>query len=153
MKTYFKQFFDYDRYANHLLLKAIIENNSPPKAVGIMAHLVRSQQVWLPRLTGEPIIAGTLWPDWPTNELTVMIDENYTRWTAYLNSLTAADFEKIITYKTMSGVTFENKLVDIFSHVINHGTHHRAQIGQQLLFAGATELPATDLIFYLRDNK
>ena len=52
----------------------------------------------------------------------------------------------------MAGAPYEDKLLGILSHVINHGTHHRAQMGQQLLFAGATELPPTDLIFYLRDN-
>ena len=153
MKNHFKQLFDYDRHANHQLLKATTDNDSPAKAVGLLAHLLRSHQVWLPRLTGEPVTTGTLWPDWPAGELDAMIDENYTRWIAYLDSLKDEDFEKVISYKTLTDMAFENKLTDILSHVINHGTHHRAQAGQQLLFAGATQLPATDLIFYLRDNK
>jgi uncharacterized damage-inducible protein DinB len=118
-----------------------------------MSHLLRAHQVWLPRLTGEPVTAGTLWPDWQVEELDAIIDENYTRWITYLDSLGEGDFEQVMTYTTLSGMSFENKLTDILSHVINHGTHHRAQIGQQLLFAGATQLPPTDLIFYLRDNK
>lgn len=153
MKTYFKQLFDYDHHANHQLLKATIENGSPQKAVGLLAHLLRAQQVWLPRCLGDIPAAGTLWPEWPADAVAAIIDENHARWIEYLNSLNDTDFEKVIPYKTMAGVPYEDKLLDIFSHVINHGTHHRAQIGQQLLFAGAAALPATDLIFYLRDNK
>ena len=153
MKTYFKQLFEYDRHVNHQLLNATIENGSPQKAVGLMAHLMRSQQVWLPRLTGDAIIPGTLWPEWPVDDLAAMIDDNSARWIAYVDSLIEADFEKVIAYKTMNGMAFEDKLQDILAHVINHGTHHRAQIGQQLLFAGAKQLPPTDLIFYLTDNK
>jgi uncharacterized damage-inducible protein DinB len=34
--------------------------------------------------------------------------------------------------------------------LINHGTHHRAQIGQLIKFDGLEILPNTDYIFYLR---
>ena len=153
MKTYFKQLFDYNRHASHQLLDAIIANNAPAKATGLMAHLLRAQQVWLPRCLGQNPEAGTLWPEWPAETLAEKIDQNHTQWMAYLDTLTEDDFNKVIAYKTMNGAPFEDKLQDILAHVINHGTHHRAQVGQQLLFASATQLPTTDLIFYLRDRK
>jgi len=62
-----------------------------------------------------------------------------------------ADFEKNIYYKNLKGIAYKNKLADILAHVINHGTHHRAQAGQQLKFAGFENLPITDYIFYVRD--
>jgi uncharacterized damage-inducible protein DinB len=61
------------------------------------------------------------------------------------------DFERLISYKSLRGDAFENKLIDILGHVINHSTHHRAQAGQYLKIAG-TDLPITDYIFYLREN-
>jgi uncharacterized damage-inducible protein DinB len=70
----------------------------------------------------------------------------------YLDGLQPDDFEKIISYKNSRGDAFENRLSDILAHVINHGTHHRAQIGQQLKSGGLENLPITDYIFYIREQ-
>ena len=91
-----------------------------------------------------------LWPDITVDSIGEIIDNNHTAWVAYLDTLMPADFERIIYYKTFQGTDFESKLVDVLSHVINHGTHHRAQAGQQLRAAGAQQLPITDYIFFLR---
>ncbi|MDB5154777.1 MAG: hypothetical protein JWR54_3528, partial [Mucilaginibacter sp.] len=57
----------------------------------------------------------------------------------------------VISYKNLKGDDFENKLSDVLAHLINHGTHHRAQVGQHLKLAGV-ELPNTDYIFYIRNK-
>jgi uncharacterized damage-inducible protein DinB len=61
-------------------------------------------------------------------------------------------FEEIVYYKNLRGDGYENKLEDILAHLINHGTHHRAQIGQELKLAGVENLPVTDYIFYIREK-
>jgi len=152
MKNYFIQLFDYDQYANHLILKAIADADSPKKPVELMAHLLGAQQVWLGRCKGEPAISGGIWPNWPAEQIDQTIDANHLAFVSYINGLNAADFNQPIYYKNSAGTAFENKLVDILAHVINHGTHHRAQIGQLLKFAGAEQLPATDYILYIRDK-
>jgi uncharacterized damage-inducible protein DinB len=151
MKAYFTQLFDYDRFANILILETILTAHEPQKPVQLMAHLLAAQQVWLSRCKGEPAIGGALWPDWPSDQLEQMINDNHRAWINYLNTLNEDDFDKLISYKTFKGMPFENKLVDVLAHVINHGTHHRAQAGQQLKFAGVEKLPITDYIFYIRD--
>ncbi|MDB5109728.1 MAG: hypothetical protein JWR67_842 [Mucilaginibacter sp.] len=151
MKTYFTQLFDYDRFANLLILETILTANEPQKPVQLMAHLLTAQQVWLSRCKCEPAIAVALWPDWPSDQLGQMINNNHRAWIDYMNTLNEDDFDKLISYKNLQGIPFENKLVDMLTQVINHGTHHRAQAGQQLKFAGVEKLPITDYIFYIRD--
>ncbi|HTD98039.1 MAG TPA: DinB family protein [Mucilaginibacter sp.] len=114
-----------------------------------MAHLLSVQQIWLNRCKGDPTAGSILWPDWKADALAQIIDENHRKWINFLDYLDPDDFNKIISYKTFKGDSFENKLVDALGHVINHGTHHRAQAGQQLSLAGVENLPITDYIFYL----
>jgi len=150
MKDYFIRLFNYDQYANLLMSETIIKAGNPEKPVHLMAHLLRAQQIWLNRCKNEPVIGGVLWPDWKTDTFEQMINDNHRRWINLLDYLDLDDFDKIISYKSLKGESFENKLVDVLGHVINHGTHHRAQAGQQLKFAGVENLPNTDYIFYIR---
>ena len=152
MNVYFTSLFNYDRFANETILKAILKADNPEKPVQLMAHLLAAQKIWLNRLLGLPPATVELWPVLGKhhNEFAEIIIENNMAWTSYLRPLAEADFENIITYKNLKGEVFHDKLTDILAHVINHGTHHRAQIGQLLKFAGEENLPGTDYILYLR---
>jgi hypothetical protein len=150
MKDYFIRLFDYDRYASLLILETINKARGPEEPVKLMAHALAAQQVWLSRCKGLPTPGIVLWPDWSVDTFADTIGRNHKEWTGYLNSLPPGDFDHSISYKTLKGDSFENKLCDILAHVINHGTHHRAQAGQHLIAAGIDKLPMTDYIFYLR---
>ncbi|MDB5090555.1 MAG: hypothetical protein JWR09_4549, partial [Mucilaginibacter sp.] len=141
---------NYDRYANETILNAIVKANMPEKPVELMAHLLVAQQIWLNRCKGLPAVGGALWPDWKADTFSDIIAENSSEWLNYIANLQEDDFEKLIPYKNAKGDRFENKLPDVLAHLINHGTHHRAQIGQQLKFSGADSLPNTDYIAYIR---
>jgi hypothetical protein len=52
MKTYFITLFNYDRYANGLILTAIIDAGEPEKPVQLMSHLLAAQQIWYNRCLG-----------------------------------------------------------------------------------------------------
>ncbi|HTH82166.1 MAG TPA: DinB family protein [Mucilaginibacter sp.] len=150
MKDYFIRLFNYDHFANQTIIKAIRKANDPVKAVRLMAHLLTAQQIWLVRCQGELTAPTVLWPE-GNADFEQMTDNNNRLWLNHLNTLTADDFDKEIVYHNLQGIPYQNKLSDILAHVINHGTHHRAQIGQQLNFAGAESLPITDYIFYIRN--
>ncbi|HEY4197697.1 MAG TPA: DinB family protein [Mucilaginibacter sp.] len=149
MKEYFIRLFDYDHYANLLIAGTIIKARDVQKPVQLIAHLLSAQQVWLNRCKGLPPASAILWPDWQADTFEPMINDNHRAWINLLDYSEPDDFDKVISYKSLNGDPFENKLSDILAHVINHGTHHRAQAGQHLQLAGA-ELPNTDYIFYLR---
>jgi uncharacterized damage-inducible protein DinB len=155
MKTYFINLFKYDRWASELILKSLTGANSPEKPVQLMAHMLAAQQVWFNRCMGLPPAAVELWTALGTEhpDFAATIAENNLKWLNLLNALNGHDFDRIISYKSTRGDSFESTMHDIITQVINHGTHHRAQIGQLLKSAGAESLPATDYIFYLRTAK
>ncbi len=151
MKDYFIRLLHYDRYANLRILNTLLQTEDRTKAEQLMAHLLVAQQVWLGRCIYTPANVATLWPDWKTDSFEQRINENHQQWLAYLESLNDNDFEQMISYKNLQGDNFETKLSDILTHLINHGTHHRAQAGQQLKLAGA-DLPNTDYILFARQH-
>jgi len=152
MKNHFIKLFNYDRLENEKILNVIIEAGEPEKPVQLMAHLLTAQQIWLNRLQNLPAPVMPLWPPLGQRQenLKAIITSNSVAWIDYLHNLTAPDFEKTIDYKSMRGDEFRNRLDDIITHVINHGTHHRAQIGQIVKLAGHENLPGTDYILYVR---
>ncbi|RFZ84844.1 hypothetical protein DYU05_04350 [Mucilaginibacter terrenus] len=148
MKDYFIRLFNYDLYASRVI-NGLIATTPEPKAVQIMAHMMTAQQTWLQRCKGLKAPMAPLWPEWPAEALGDVITANHAEWIAYLNTLQPEDFLTPISYQNSQGA-FTNTLSDILAHVINHGTHHRAQIGVHLKQAGV-ELTLTDYILYIRD--
>lgn len=149
MKTYFTRLFDYDRQTNHVMIKTISETGLSEKAVQLMAHVLAAQQIWLGRCKQE-VVRVELWPDWKIESLEDVNLQNHQQWLGFINSLDEAAFDRTIAYQNSKGHNYKNILNDILTHIINHGTHHRAQAGQQLKFAGVEKLPITDYIFFTR---
>jgi uncharacterized damage-inducible protein DinB len=151
MIAYFKTLFDYDSHTNLAILDTMIASGmGTGKAAGLMAHMLAAQQVWLLRCKNHPLPTGPLWPDWSAEEMIEITGKNHQDWIDYLNELQDNDVDDTITYKNLRGDTFTSVIRDVLMHVINHGTHHRAQAGYQLKFAGVEQLPVTDYIFYTR---
>jgi len=152
MKAHFLKMFDYDKYANILILESILVMKAPEKPVQLMAHLLASQQIWLNRCKELPAVGSALWPDWKAETFEGIIRENYLNWTDFIHQLKPDDFNKFVAYQNSKGESFENQLSDVIAHLINHGTHNRAQAGQYLKLAGLKQLPVTDYIFYMRNK-
>ncbi|WPU91146.1 DinB family protein [Mucilaginibacter sabulilitoris] len=150
MKTHFIKMFNYDRFANELILQAIFKASEPQKPVQLLSHLLTTELVWLRRCKGLPSGMNNAWPEFTAAHCSELINEYHEAWINYLKELTESDFSRIINYQNFKGDHFQDQLSDVFAHVINHGTHTRAQAGQQLKFAGAQSLPITDYSHYLR---
>jgi uncharacterized damage-inducible protein DinB len=150
MKSYFLKLFNYDQLANKAILQIITDAGESKQVVKLMAHLLAAQQIWFNRCNNLPEIAALYGPDWQVNTFEKLINDNHTAWIDFISGLEPEDFQNIIPYKNSRGDGYENKIEDILAHVINHGTHHRAQMGQQLKLAGVENLPITDYIFYIR---
>jgi len=155
MKSHLINLFNYDKYVNELIINAINTAGQPEKPVQLMAHLLAAQQVWLNRCLGYAPAKVELWPALGTapGDLLSLSNSNHQAWVNFLLDMNEIEFNRMIAYKNMQGESFENRLADIVNHVINHGTHHRAQIGQLLKLAGVENLPVTDYIFYVRQLK
>jgi uncharacterized damage-inducible protein DinB len=151
MKSHFIKLFNYDRFANELISKAIIDAGAPQWTVKLLAHSLTATLVWLRRCKGLPNGMNSPWPDDLTaSQCAELIVEYHEAWIVYLNELSDADFSGVISYQNFRGDHLQDQLSDIITHVINHSTHTRAQIGQQLKFAGVQSLPITDYSYYLR---
>ena len=151
MKTYFTRLYQYDRYVNNIITDAIIAANHPEETEKLMAHLLGAQQVWLSRCLKENKNLSAIWPDWKADSFKQIITDNHNAWIAFLEQTSPEDFEQEIAYKDSKGNEFKTRLADMITQITNHGTHHRAQIGQILKTAGV-QLPVTDYIFYLRQQ-
>ncbi len=150
MKAYFIQLFNYDQHVNRIIIDAIANASTTTEPLKLLGHLLGAQQIWLSRCKGENKLTGPIWPDWDIDTCKLVLNDNHEQWVAFLNGLNDADFENKITYRDMKGNEFSTKLMDMITQVTNHGTHHRAQIGQLLKEEGKN-LPVTDYIFYIRN--
>jgi uncharacterized damage-inducible protein DinB len=151
MKDYFIRLFEYDKHANLLILKAIREAGNPLQPIQLFGHLLAAQQRWLARCQYSTAPEVDIWPKQDTIPFEEIMADNFQQWTALLSTITPADLEQRITYKNSAGTQFADKLIDIVTQVTNHGTHHRAQIGQQLKLGGVATLPITDYIYFIRN--
>ncbi|MBS7565212.1 DinB family protein [Mucilaginibacter sp. Bleaf8] len=152
MNDYFIRLFDYDRFANLQILETIVAANHPEKPLQLLSHMLGAQQIWLKRCKQVQAPGGPVWPNWSAEEIRATIEENYEACITFVNEQTDESWQQIISYTNTSGQSFHNKLVDIITHVINHGTHHRAQAGIYMKQIGIEKLPATDYILYIREH-
>ena len=148
---------DYAAWATNRLLHALAPlNDSELKSdlgsshggiQGTLAHLHGADRIWLARLKGETP------PGFPTSAGLPALPELEGLWAALYADLnaTVSEFspETVISYANLKGETQRSTLAQIVRHVVNHGTHHRAQVVTLLRQLGHAP-PNTDLIAFYR---
>jgi uncharacterized damage-inducible protein DinB len=143
--------FQYTRWANDRVLATLQSADAPPeRARELFSHLLRTQDVWYGRVAGTDHAELDFWATDPLPACAERLDASTRRWQTVLDERAGA-LDQPISYANSSGTPFETPLRDICTHVVNHGTHHRAQIALTLREAGI-EPPATDYIYYLREE-
>jgi len=149
--AHFTRLFTYNDWANRRVLTALREIEPwPPKVADRMSHLLVSQQIWYTRAMNiEP--PADLWPKYSIEELEAINLESTQQWLGLTADIKREDRAKVVQDKNSAGTPFETMIVDIMTHVINHSTHHRAQIIASLRDAGH-EPPQTDFIFFARET-
>ncbi len=71
---------------------------------------------------------------------------------AFLESKDEAYFSSTLTYKNIKSAEFTNTIFNVLQHLATHSMFHRGQLVTLMRQAGATEIPATDLIVYFREH-
>ena len=144
--------FRYTRWAHGRLLGAMRAAEAvPDRAVTLFSHLLRAQDVWYGRAAGTDHATLDLWQTDSLQNCADRLEDTTRRWDAILRRRVPDDLDREIAYTNSSGTAFETPLRDILTHVVNHGTHHRAQIALLLREADIAP-PATDYIYYLREQ-
>lgn len=119
------ELFEYNDYFNIKLIEAIQPNleKLPKRAEEIMNHILNSHTFWNNRITGKPDIPR--WTVHPYDELLKINEVNHEITTSILET---RDLEDRISFKNSKGGTSTVSIGDIYFHLVNHGSYHRAQL-------------------------
>jgi uncharacterized damage-inducible protein DinB len=128
MKAYFKQLFEYDRWASHQLFEKF-EKQFPQNAriYELFSHMLSTQRIWLDRVLGLPQSVERFQDRLP-DEMKEDMENYHAAWMEFIEELQEPDFDRMVHYKHSSGQPYDNRLSDIITQVLNHGTHHRGNL-------------------------
>jgi len=147
----FRSLFRYTHWANDRVLDTMqAADMVPERAVELLSHLLRTQDVWYGRIEKTDHADLDFWATEDLAACAERAEASARRWDTGLDAWTAEDLDRSIGYTNSKGTRFETPRRDLLSHVVNHSTHHRAQIALVLREAGIAP-PATDYIFFVRD--
>lgn len=148
MRSYFQRLFRYNDWANQRLLITMKDHNvQDEKIISLMSHVISAQIIWLNRVKDLPTTPFPLWQKYKLSELFTMNMESTANWNNFILANRSESFAEMIDYKNMEGKRFETLLQDIMIHVVNHGTHHRAQILTLLKSQGVDPGPLDFIVF------
>ncbi len=134
-----RELYDYHRWANRRLFdvasglgdavsKDMGKHWSVPTLKGMFAHLCSADFLWLSRWRGVSPARMLSDADFPAlADLRAKWDVVEADQRAFVESLTAPDLARPITYKNTEGVEFTVVLGPLLQHVVNHATHHRSE--------------------------
>lgn len=117
---------------------------------GTLNHLAVVDRIWLARVRGEAQPFARLDAE-PVAALAAF--ENYLEigvaaWHDHLEGLQDVELLAPIAYCNMAGEAQQRPLLDIVTHLVNHGSHHRGQISAALTAFGQSA-PKLDYIYAL----
>ncbi len=147
MKVFFNQLFDYNFYCNKKLIEECKRSNTvPEKSIRLFSHILNAHHIWNSRILTKPITYDV----WQLHSVKSWEDIHYeNQKSSFEITQNTSDFEKRIDYENSQGRVFTNTLQDILFHIINHSTHHRAQISVDFRDNGL-EPTSMDYAFYKR---
>jgi len=147
MKEFFVNLFEYS-YKYNMVIADVIQNSNnkiSSRAESLFSHILNSHHIWNSRINHNAT-EMKVWGILDNNLLNIVINENYNK---TLDIISSKDLNEINKYQNSKGQEFSNSIQDILFHIVNHTTHHRAQIVTELRLSGI-EPPITDYIFYKR---
>jgi uncharacterized damage-inducible protein DinB len=164
MKQILLTYAEYNYWANERICNAVSivtdelldkdMKSSFPSIRKTLMHMWGAEYIWLKRVHNE---SPDVWPaetfKGSTNEMCAELLKTSQQIAGFVSSVDDEKLSALCRYKNMSGVEFESTYFNMLFHCMNHSTFHRGQIITMLREAGFSNLPSTDLIIYLRENK
>jgi len=150
LKEFFLKQLAYNDAMNLTMLLKLKELEHPPlETQKLLSHITMVQMLWLNRLYGNNKISKSMLEVMSFPELEDRLRENHLAWLKFLDETDEEGLNKVYSYTNIKGEAFDNPLYDILFHVINHSTHHRAQISK-ILRQHDIAPPVMDYIAYVR---
>lgn len=147
--SFLKELFEYNKASNDTLIVLLVENEDKltEKIIPLINHIINAHQIWNNRIESNEMSFG-VWEIHKFRDLERLNHSNYERSLELM-----ADFKSdhVIGYQTTKGQSFKNSVRDILFHILNHSSHHRAQIASEMKKCGI-DPPLLDYIFYKREH-
>lgn len=125
---HFGKLIQYEAWANRLIAEALAEAGERGRPLHLLAHLLAIQTLWLDLITGRPLSTG-LWPERTPADCVALIDTNEQAWLAYLETASADELERLVTYPPADGGAWRQlSMRDAISGIVIHSSYHRGQI-------------------------
>ncbi len=152
MKKYFQNLFEYNTWANNKIISALEKQNvKDEKTIGILSHIISTQDAWLERLKQTPNYSMDIWEVYSLQEIKILSKNSSTSWNNFLRRLNKKRFNDICVYKNSKRKELSNTFTEIVEHVISHSNYHRGQINFLLSESKLEPIPI-DYIFYIREK-
>ncbi len=160
-----RQMASYSAWANTRLYDAVArlspEEVAAPRSaffgsiLGTLNHLLVGDILWLDRLEGRSPRPDVRLDTILHDTLPALRDAHLRQTEAYrtyVAGLDEATLAGTLVYRTIDGTACTTPTAVVLTHVVNHGTHHRAQV-HGLLSQTAVAPPPLDLIYFWRETQ
>lgn len=149
MHTLFKDFLEYNHYANKLFIKSFLEDGfQEERGIKLFSHIINAHHIWLARIREETPMFD-VWEIHVMNSFSKVNEENYRQSLSLLQE--EKDLSRVIHYTTFKGDAYRNSAQEILMHIVNHSTYHRGQIASLIRESGL-EPPVSDYIYYKKEQ-
>lgn len=137
--------FEYNSYFNVELINTIVPKLDlfPERVELVMNHILNSHIFWNNRLTGKPDIDR-----WQKHAPADLLKINEANHALTRKIIEERDLSEMITFKNSKGGDSHSSIEDIYFHLTNHGTYHRAQLAVMFRESGVAEPLRTDYIYW-----
>lgn len=149
MNDYFLRMFAYNEWASMQLIEVLEVNKvEDEKILRWISHISNAEYIWWDRLNGREARVAPFDPQ-SLDRTKRRILELHGEINLWLQELSPHTFSQEFTYTTTRAKVYTNTFQDVLAHLVNHGSHHRAQISARLRELGIAP-PGIDFIFYVR---
>ncbi len=153
----YRRWFEYEKDAHRKVLESLesvpeANRQSEPfrKALSLMGHMIAARRMWLFRIDPTHERPAAIFPaDVELQDLRPGFEAMERDWSGYLDRLSDAELDRMLTYTTMEGGWYSQSIVDVLTQLYGHSHYHRGQIASLVRLAGG-EPAKTDFVFWVR---
>lgn len=130
LKNYLVETFEYNDFANKLVLNKIAELPDKTECIKLFSHLINCQYKWLDRIKIYPEISKLDWwePVYAMEDLAEEWDKSLDAWIWFLDKKSEAELLQEVIWMGIGNAPYTAQLKDIPLQLNYHSIHHRAQM-------------------------
>lgn len=133
MKSYFEKLFEFNYWANSVITECLAnQDRSEKKTIELLAHILLAEKLWLNRIFKAPGPIVNVWSSLSINKCRSLASDNQLEFRKLLLVIDDEKLDEEVEYKSLKGKIYKNKISDILTQLITHGSHHRSQINMQI---------------------